>query len=84
MNSVHPAAFYPELSDNSLRVIAVKHLDMRYSTVREMNSSFDDNYTRETAVFGRSRNMLIDMAPSSLGFRTGLMQSKGQHDGHDR
>lgn len=29
-----------------------------------MNSPFDDNYTRETAVFGRSKNRLIDMALS--------------------
>lgn len=62
VNSTHPAAFYPELSDDRLRVIAVELLDMRYSTFREMNSPFDDNYTRETAVFGRSRNMLIDLA----------------------
>lgn len=47
-----------------MREIAVNLLDMRYSTFREMNSPFDDNYTRETAVFGRSRNMLIDMALS--------------------
>lgn len=64
MNSLHPAAFYSELSDDRLRVIAIKLLDIRYSTFREMNSPFDDNYTRETAVFGRSRNMLIDMALS--------------------
>lgn len=62
MNSVHPSAFYPELSDERLRVIAVKLLDIRYSTFREMNSPFDDNYTRETAVFGRSKNMLIELA----------------------
>jgi hypothetical protein len=62
MNSVHPTAFYPELSDDRLRVIAVKLLDIRYSTFREMNSPFDDNYTRETTVFGRSKNMLIDLA----------------------
>lgn len=62
VNLIHPAAFYPELSEDRLRVIAVKLLDMRYSTFREMNSPFDDNYTRETAVFGRSKNMLIDMA----------------------
>ena len=64
MRSNHPASFYPELSDNILRVIAIKLLDMRYSTSREMNSPFDDNYTRETAIFGRSRNMLIDIAHS--------------------
>lgn len=68
MNSIHPAMFYPELSDTRLQIIAVNLLDMRYSTFQEMNSPFDDNYTRETAVFGRSRNMLIDMALS------------GQHD----
>jgi hypothetical protein len=62
VNSSHPVAFYPELSDDRLRIIAVDLLDIRYSTFREMNSPFDDNYTRETAVFGRSRNMLIDMA----------------------
>lgn len=62
MNLIHPTAFYPELSDDRLSVIAVKLLDMRYSTFREMNSPFDDNYTRETAVFGRSKNMLIDLA----------------------
>lgn len=54
--------FYPELSDDRLRVIAVKLLDIRYSTFREINSPYDDNYTRETAVFGRSRNMLIALA----------------------
>ena len=65
MGSVHPTTFYPELSDDRLRVIAVKLLDVRYSTFREMNSPFDDNYTRETAVFGRSRNMLIELALGS-------------------
>lgn len=64
MNSKHPTTFYPELSDERLRSIATKLLDMRYSTLREMNSPFDDNYTRETATFGRSRNMLIEMAQS--------------------
>ncbi len=64
MNSAHPATFYPELSDDRLRIVAVKLLDMRFSTFWEMSSPFDDNYTRETAIFGRSRNMLIDMTLS--------------------
>lgn len=64
VSTVHPVTFYPELSDDRLRAIAVKLLDIRYSTFREMNSPFDDNYTRETAVFGRSRNMLIDLVLS--------------------
>lgn len=64
MTSAHPVTFYPELSDDRLRAIAVKLLDLRYSTFREMSSEFDDNYTRETSVFGRSKNMLIQMAMS--------------------
>lgn len=64
VNPIPPTRFYPELSDNRLQEIAIKLLDMRYSTFREMNSPFDDNYTRETAVFGRSKNMLINMALS--------------------
>lgn len=64
VNLIHPAEFYSELSDDRLRLIAISLLDMRYSTSREMNSQFDDNYTRETAVFGRSRNMLMNMALS--------------------
>jgi len=65
MNSKSPSAFYSELSDDRLRIVAVKLLDIRHSTIREMNSEFDDNYTRETAVFGRSRNMLIAFARSN-------------------
>lgn len=64
MPTPHPTAFYPELTDDRLSVIAVALLDVRYTTIRAMNSPHDDNYTRETAVFGRSKNMLIDMAQS--------------------
>lgn len=60
----HPNSFYPELTDDRLRLIAVLLLDLRYSTLREMNSPFDDNYTREATVFGRQKNMLIDLAKS--------------------
>jgi hypothetical protein len=60
----HPNSFYPELTDDRLRLIAVQLLDLRYSTLREMNSPFDDNYTREATVFGRQKNMLIDLATS--------------------
>lgn len=65
MNSNSPSTFYSELSDDRLRIVAVKLLDIRHSTIREMNSEFDDNYTKETAVFGRSRNMLIALAQSN-------------------
>lgn len=57
-----PSSFYDELTDQRLGVVAGKLLDVRYATLREMTSPFDDNYTREGAVFGRSRNMLIDLA----------------------
>ena len=66
MASAHPMSFYPELTNDRLRVIAVKLLDIRYTTVQELNSPYDDNYTRETAVFGRSRNMLIDLSLDNI------------------
>lgn len=62
MSLPHPQSFYSALSDGRLRVIAVALLDVRYTTLREMNSPYDDNYTREAAVFGRQRNMLIELA----------------------
>ncbi|MGB3290111.1 MAG: hypothetical protein WBA83_12640 [Burkholderiaceae bacterium] len=58
----HPSSFYPELTDERLAVIAEALLDIRYNTYRQMDSQYDDTYTRETAVFGRSRNMLIALA----------------------
>ena len=64
MDTRQPIAFYAELSDEHLRIIAVQLLDVRHSTLREMNSPYDDNYTRETAVFGRQKNMLIGLAMS--------------------
>lgn len=57
-----PSSFYPELTSDRLGVVAGKLLDVRYATLRELTSPFDDNYTREGTVFGRSRNMLIDLA----------------------
>ena len=62
MRVAPPNHFYPELSDARLSAIAAKLLDLRFVTLLEMQSRFDDNYTRETVVFGRTRNMLIDMA----------------------
>ncbi|PYC27400.1 hypothetical protein DMO17_06570 [Aquipseudomonas alcaligenes] len=65
MTHPHPSSFYPELTDERLAVIAEQLLDIRFNTIREMDSHYDDTYTRETAVFGRSRNMLIDMCLSA-------------------
>lgn len=60
-----PSKFYPALSDERLRVVGIRLLEVRHSTSRELNTDLDDNYVRETAIFGRSRNMLIRMALSS-------------------
>lgn len=62
MRATAPSHFYPELSDDRLRAIAVALLDLRYLTFGEMQSPYDDNYTRESAAFGRCKNMLIQMA----------------------
>jgi len=62
MRVAPPSHFYPELSDDRLRLIAANLLDLRFVTLREMQSKFDDNYTRESTVFGRTRNMLIELA----------------------
>jgi hypothetical protein len=57
-----PSTFYPELTDDRLRAVAMRLLDLRFSTLSEMHSPYDDNYTREGTVFGRTRNMLIALA----------------------
>jgi hypothetical protein len=59
-----PVYFKSELSNDRLTIIAEELLDIRYSTIQEMTSPYDDNYTHETAVFGRSRNMLIELSKS--------------------
>jgi len=59
-----PHAFHSELSDERLSVIAAKLLDVRYMTIRQMDTEYDDNYTRECPVYGRSRKMLIALAQS--------------------
>ncbi len=62
-----PSKFHPELNDHMLSIVAEKLLEVRYTTLREMDSEYDDNYTRETAVFGRQRNAVIEMAMSTPG-----------------
>ncbi len=56
-----PSFFHSELTDDRLTVIAEALLDIRFSTIREMQSQFDSNYSREGTAFERSRNMLIHM-----------------------
>jgi hypothetical protein len=57
-----PSDFHAALSEDRLRAIAVRLLEVRHGTIRELSTELDDNYVRETAIFGRSRNMLIGMA----------------------
>lgn len=57
----HPVSFYPELTDERLGFIARELLSVRYDTQREVTSPLDDNHTRETAIFGRSKNRLIQL-----------------------
>ena len=57
----HPSEFYADLTDERLRVVASTLLEVRQNAIRHMQDEFDDNYTRETVSFGRSRNMLIQL-----------------------
>jgi len=59
-----PSAFYSCLSEERLTIIAEHILDMRFNTLREMDSADDDAYTRGTTTFGRTRNSLIRLCNS--------------------
>lgn len=61
MKLLPPDQFFPELTSSRLSVVAAALLDIRFETVKHMQHEFDDNYSRESAVFGRSRNMLIEL-----------------------
>lgn len=58
----HPSTFHSALSEDRLRAIGSRILEVRHQTTRELSTDLDDNYVRETATFGRTRNMLIGMA----------------------
>lgn len=61
MAANHPQNFYADLTDDRLRLIAVSLMDVRAKTLAELTSDLDCNYVRESAAFGRSRNMLIQL-----------------------
>ena len=61
----HPSSFHPDLTEDRLRIIAQKLLDIRHDTLQQMTNAYDDNYTRECAAFGRQRNMLVDFCKTS-------------------
>ena len=66
MSLLPPSHFYDDLTEDRLKVIATALLDIRYSTLAHMSTPHDDNYTKETAVFGRSRNRLIELCQSNV------------------
>lgn len=64
MKLLPPEYFYPELTSSRLSIIATALLDIRYDTITQLQGPYDDNYVRETAAFGRSRNRLIELCRS--------------------
>lgn len=65
MKTLPPTAFSADLTDDRLTVIAEQLLDIRYETIELLNTSLDDNYVKETAAYGRQRNMLIQLSLSN-------------------
>ncbi|AXA66715.1 hypothetical protein [Pseudomonas oryzihabitans] len=59
-----PSAYHPELTESRLSVIAEALLDIRFSTIRDLNTPYDSNYSREGTAFERSRNLIIEMCQS--------------------
>jgi len=61
-----PVEFHPELTDDRLALVAKALLDVYDETHAALSTELDDNYTRGTTTFGRSRNKLIAMHRSGL------------------
>lgn len=59
-----PIDCYPDLTGDRLAIIAKALADVRYTTLQELSGPLDDEYTRECTVYGRQRNMLIDLCQS--------------------
>ena len=64
MKALLPSSFSEHLTDDRLTVIADNLLDIRYETIEMLNTPLDDNYVKETAAYGRQRNMLIQLSLS--------------------
>lgn len=60
----HPTDYHPSLTDERLALIASALLDMRSQTKEDLSSEYDDNYSIESACFGRCRNKIIEMTSS--------------------
>ena len=57
--TLHPSHHYAELTEERLQVVADLLLDVRYNALAVTQTAYDDNYTRECLVFGRTRQMII-------------------------
>ena len=64
MKTLPPSFFSNHLTDERLTLIAEKLLDIRYETIELLSTPLDDNYVKETASYGRQRNMLIQLCLS--------------------
>jgi hypothetical protein len=62
MQLPHPSTYHDDLTDDRLSAIASRLLEVRHETLKQLSTDLDDAYVRETAVFGRTRLMLIGMA----------------------
>ncbi|MGY6029867.1 hypothetical protein [Phytobacter sp. AG2a] len=56
-----PWAFFPELTEERLTIIAEELLRVQDITHELLSSSLDDNYTRGGCTFGRQRQSLLQM-----------------------
>ncbi|MBW4789153.1 hypothetical protein NIZ92_11620 [Alcaligenes sp. 1735tsa3] len=70
-----PQSFYACLSDDRLQIIADHLLKVRHQTMMQLTTELDDNWVRETACFGRSRNLLISLATDRAYPWLGLINS---------
>jgi hypothetical protein len=61
-----PWEFYPALTESKLNVIAEALLSVYDSTHSDLSTDLDDNYTRGTTTFGRSKNKLTTLARSGV------------------
>ncbi len=64
MRTQPPSYFSEHLSNDRLTIIAEQLLNTRYDTIELLNSALDDNYVKETATYGRQRNMIIQLCLS--------------------
>ncbi|WP_338515801.1 hypothetical protein VRB80_21160 [Erwinia aphidicola] len=56
-----PCEFHPQLTSDRLAVIARGLLSVLEDTYAELDTVYDDNYTRATCTFGRQRNYLLKL-----------------------